>query len=175
MSTLFASSWLGWNKVDPGKHTPVIDWFGTVLVLSTMIDENIISVNKTMIITTDRWMIAKRYTKYRGMINKVSMMVVQELNFTIYARWLTKDQHFQDKKRQGCNKSIQQWVDQNMSQTKSYRQRTNKHPQQRCVVMMTTLICGKIVWISVQHLFLNPEDLPMHLCCERFDIVGWTV
>jgi len=29
-----------------------------------MIDEN-----KTMIITTDREMIAKRYTKYRGMIN----------------------------------------------------------------------------------------------------------
>ena len=40
------SIWHRWHRID------------------TMIDEN-----KTMIITTDRGMIAKRYTKYRGMIN----------------------------------------------------------------------------------------------------------
>ena len=64
------------------------------------------------------------------------MIVDQELNFTIYARLLTKDRHFQDKtdvtstdqafntggSKHGPNK------------VPSKRQRTNKHPQQRCIV-----------------------------------------
>jgi len=132
MSTLFDRQltlcWIYHDKVDPGKHTPIIDRFGTV---GTVLIQWSMKIRQWSLPLIAGWS-----PRDIQSTEEWSMIVDQELNFTIYARLLTKDRHFQDKtdvtstdqafntggSKHGPNK------------VPSKRQRTNKHPQQRCIV-----------------------------------------
>jgi len=137
MSTLFDRQltlcWIYHGKVDPGKHTPIIDRFGTV---GTVLIQWSMKIRQWSLPLIARWS-----PRDIQSTEEWSMIVDQELNFTIYARWLTKDRHFQDKtdvtstdqafntggSKHGPNK------------VPSKRQRTNKHPQQRCISKHTSI------------------------------------